>query len=81
VNSHIDEIVASKYAADANFMLHENAEDLASGLRMQNFGNSNKKPIHKTAPLIESPRLISSTLDQLGQRQPRVSASRIDEKN
>jgi hypothetical protein len=27
--SHIDEIIASKYAARANFMLHENAEDLA----------------------------------------------------
>jgi len=28
--SHIDEIIASKHAARANFMLHENAEDLAS---------------------------------------------------
>jgi len=28
--SHIDEIIASKYAARANFVLHENAEDLAS---------------------------------------------------
>src|SRR5262249_38337983 len=28
--SHIDEIIASKYAARTNFMLHENVEDLAS---------------------------------------------------
>jgi len=28
--SHIDEVIASKYAARTNFMLHENAEDLAS---------------------------------------------------
>jgi hypothetical protein len=28
--SHIDEIIASKYAARTNFVLHENAEDLAS---------------------------------------------------
>src|SRR2546428_10542326 len=28
--SHIDEMIASKYAARTNFMLHENAEDLAS---------------------------------------------------
>src|SRR2546429_7521930 len=27
--SHIDEMIASKYAARTNFMLHENAEDLA----------------------------------------------------
>jgi len=28
--SHVDEIIASKYAARTNFMLHENAEDLPS---------------------------------------------------
>ena len=28
--SHIDEIIASKYAARTNLVLHENAEDLAS---------------------------------------------------
>src|SRR5215813_2973804 len=28
--SHIDEMIASKYAARTNFVLHENAEDLAS---------------------------------------------------
>ena len=28
--SHVDEIIASKYPARTNFMLHENAEDLAS---------------------------------------------------
>src|SRR5262245_21677115 len=28
--SHIEEIVASKHAARSNFVLHENAEDLAS---------------------------------------------------
>jgi hypothetical protein len=27
--SHTDEIIASKYAAGTNFMLHENVEDLA----------------------------------------------------
>jgi hypothetical protein len=28
--SHLDEMIASKYAARTNFVLHENAEDLAS---------------------------------------------------
>jgi len=28
--SHIDEMIASKYAARTDFVLHENAEDLAS---------------------------------------------------